>query len=427
MYNAAQARISQKRGSLRLRLSRGQGAETPIAIQLLSMSNFRWLWLSNGLTLMGFQIRNMGQAWITLDITDGSQFWVGVVNGTPAITIMVFSIMGGVAADRLPRQRILILTRMALAWLAFATAFLVATDLLAIWMLIVLGAMAGLMLAFNNPASQTLIVDIVGRERTMSAVSLNQGISNLGNIVGPAVGGLLIAYLGVDSVFFVLTGLYVGGSAAVLLLKLPKQEPRPPSPVVGDLVDGLKYVARTPHVAWLMFMAGLVIFVGMYLPMVPIYARDVLEVGSEGFGFLEAAFGVGALVGSAAITVMGNVRRKGLIIMLMAVMVGGSFVVFGLSRIFYLTLIVQVVIGIGASFWIASVTTVLQTTVDEEMRGRVMGVYFMAMQLMGFGWIIGGYVAETLGNTSTLLLAGIGFMVLNLLAYASSRPLREID
>ncbi len=84
-------------------------------------------------------------------------------------------------------------------------------------------------------------------------------------------------------------------------------------------------------------------------------------------------------------------------------------------------------IGIGASFWIASVTTVLQTTVHEEMRGRVMRVYFMAMQLMGFGWIIGGYVAETLGNTSALLLAGIGFMVLNLLAYASSRPLREID
>ena len=111
----------------------------------------------------------------------------------------------------------------------------------------------------------------------------------------------------------------------------------------------------------------------------------------------------------------------------MAVTVGGSFVVFGLSRIFYVTLLAQFVIGVGASFWITSVTTVLQTTVDEEMRGRVMGVYFMAIQLMGFGWIIGGYVAETLGNVNTLLLAGIGLMVLNLLAYASSKPLREID
>ena len=101
--------------------------------------------------------------------------------------------------------------------------------------------------------------------------------------------------------------------------------------------------------------------------------------------------------------------------------------VFGLSRNFYLTLAVQFVIGLGASFWIASVTTVLQTTVDEEMRGRVMGVYFMAMQLMGFGWIIGGFVAETLGNTSTLLLAGVGFMGLNILAYASSKPIRDID
>ena len=187
------------------------------------------------------------------------------------------------------------------------------------------------------------------------------------------------------------------------------------------------YVARTPHVAWLVFVAALIIFVGMYLPMVPVYARDVLKVGSQGFGFLEAAFGVGSFIGSATIALMSNVRRKGLVIMLASVTVGTSFIVFGLSAIFYVTLLAQFVIGIGASFWISSVTTVLQTTVDDEMRGRVMGVYFMAIQLMGFGWIIGGYVAESLGNESALLIAGGGFIVLNMVAFASSRSLREID
>ena len=412
---------------MRLGLGRRKGAETPAAIQLLAMANFRWLWLSNGLALMGFQIRNMGQAWVTLDITDGSQFWVGIVNGTPAVIIMVFSIIGGVAADRLPRQRILILARMALAWLAFATAFLVATDILTIWMLIVLGSLAGSMVAFNNPAGQTLIVDIVGRERTMTAVSLNQGISNLGTIVGPAVGGLLIAYVGVHSLFFVLTGLYFGAFGAALLLRLPTQEPRPPRPILGDLIEGLRYVARTPHVAWLVFVSGLVIFVGMYFPMVPVYARDVLKVGSQGFGYMEAAFGVGSFIGSAAIALMSNVRRKGLVIMLASITVGVSFIVFGLSATFYITLLAQFVIGIGAAFWISSVTTVLQTTVDDEMRGRVMGVYFMAIQMMGFGWIIGGYLAKMLGNVNALLVAGTGFVVLNLLAFASSRSLREID
>lgn len=391
------------------------------------MANFRWLWLSNGLALMSFQIRNMGQAWITLDLTGGSQFWVGVVNGTPAITIMIFSVLGGVAADRLPRQRILILARMTLAWLAFATAFLLAAQLLAIWMLIVLGAGAGLMLAFNNPAGQTLIVDIVGRERTMSAVSLNQAISNLGTIVGPAVGGLLIAFIGIHFVFFFLGALYLGSFAAVSLLKLPKEKPRPPRPIVGDLIEGLKYVARTPHVAWLMFLASLVIFVGMYFPMVPVYARDVLKVGPQGFGYLEASFGVGSLVGSASIAWMGGVRKKGLVIVVAAMTVGGGFVVFGLSIIYALTLLAQFVIGVGAAFWITSVTTVLQTTVPDEMRGRVMGVYFMAIQLMGFGWILGGYVAEMLGNINALLIGGFAFMGLNLLAYVGSKSIREID
>ena len=340
---------------------------------------------------------------------------------------MLFSILGGVAADRLSRRCILILARMTLAWLAFATAFLLSAQLLAIWMLIVPGAGAGLMLAFNNPAGQTLIVDIVGRERIMSAVSLNQAISNLGTIVGPAVGGLLFAFIGIQFVFFFLGALYVGAFAAVSLLKLPKEEPHPPRPILGDLVEGLKYVARTPHVAWLMFLASLVIFVGMYFPMVPVYARDVLKVGPQGFGYLEASFGVGSLVGSVSIASMGVVRRKGLVIVVAAMTVGGGFVVFGLSMIYAVTLVTQFVIGVAAAFWITSVTVVLQTTVPDEMRGRVMGVYFMAIQFMGFGWILGGYVAQTLGNVNVLLIAGFAFMGFNMLAYVSSKSIREIN
>ncbi|MCH8061127.1 MAG: MFS transporter [Chloroflexi bacterium] len=352
-------------------LGREEGVQVPVALQLLSMASFRWLWPGNGLALMGFQIRNMGQAWITLDLTGGSQFWVGVVNGTPAITIMLFSILGGVAADRLPRQRILILTRMTLAWLAFATAFLPAAQLLAIWM--------------------------------------------------------LIAFIGIQFVFFFLVALYFGAFAAVSLLNLPQEEPRPPRPILGDLVEGLKYVAKTPQVAWLMLMASLLIFAGMYLPMVLVYARDVLKVGPQGFGYLEAVFGVGSLVGLASIAWMGGVRRKGPVIVVAATTVGASMIVFVVWIIYPMTLPAQFVIGVGAAFWITSVTTVLQTTVPDEMRGRVMGVYFMVIQLMGFGWIIGGYMAQTLGNVNAVLIGGFAFMGLNLLAYVSSKSIREIN
>ena len=192
---------------------------------------------------------------------------------------------------------------------------------------------------------------------------------------------------------------------------------------MGDLIEGLKYVARTPHVAWLMFLASLVIFVGMYFPMVPVYARDVLKVGPQGFGYLEASFGVG----SVSIAWMGVVRRKGLVIVVAAMTVGGGFVVFGLSMIYAVTLVTQFVIGVAAAFWITSVTVVLQTTVPDEMRGRVMGVYFMAIQFMGFGWILGGYLAQTLGNVNALLIAGFAFMGFDMLAYVSSKSIREIN
>ena len=124
---------------------------------------------------------------------------------------------------------------------------------------------------------------------------------------------------------------------------------------------------------------------------------------------------------------LGGVRRKGLVIVAAASTVGGGFVVFGLSMIYAVTLVTQFVIGVAAAFWITSVTVVLQTTVPDEMRGRVMGVYFMAIQFMGFGWILGGYVAQTLGNVNVLLIAGFAFMGLNLLAYVSSKSIREIN
>ena len=124
---------------------------------------------------------------------------------------------------------------------------------------------------------------------------------------------------------------------------------------------------------------------------------------------------------------MGGVRRKGLVIAVAAMTVGASKVVLGLSIIYFVNVVAQFVIGVGAAFWITSVTTVLRTSVPDEMRGRVMGVYFMAIQLMGFGWILGGYVAQTLGNVNSLLLGGGAFMGLNLLAYLGSKSIREID
>ncbi|MEE8363105.1 MAG: MFS transporter, partial [Dehalococcoidia bacterium] len=231
---------------------RPAGAERakPVAIELLGMANFRWLLLGNALVMMSFQIRNMGQSWLVLELTD-SQLWVGIVNGAPAITIMLLGMFGGVIADRLDRRRILIVVRLSLAVLAFGTAFVIASGAVEVWHILLLGVGAGVSLAFNLPTSQVLVQDVVGAKRLMGAAALNLTLSNLGTIIGPAVGGILIARSGVESVFYMLGAMYVVALLATVFLRTEKSAPRPPQPVLRSLVEGLRYVVATPHVAWL--------------------------------------------------------------------------------------------------------------------------------------------------------------------------------
>lgn len=311
--------------------------------------------------------------------------------------------------------------------LSFLTAFLITTQVVELWHILLLVVLAGGVVAFDWPTAQTIVYDAVGRERLLNAVSLNSIGNNLASIVGPSIAGVLIAFSGVDTVLYCIGGAYFAALVALLFVRLetPARQNRGPS-ALRDLAEGLAYVRRTPHVAWLLFLGCVVIFAGVLLMMLPVYARDVLDVGAKGLGFLMGAYGAGGLIASASLAIMGSVKRQARIVVAASVTYGLVMLVFAFSTNFQLSLTCSFLMGVGAMYWVNNMNTLIQTTVPEEMRGRVMGIFRITKQSMPLGWLLGGVMSTFLGNVVTLVICAVMFIGFNLLAYLRSSQLREI-
>ena len=399
------------------------------ALALLSIHDYRFLLVSNGLAFAGFQIRNMGQAWLALEET-GSTIWVGIVNVAPALGLIMFSLIGGVVADRSDRRAILVRTKFLISGLAFLTAFLVSSGQIEMWHLIPIGIAAGALASFNNPASQTLVMDVVGRDRMMPAVSLNQTLGNLATIAGPALGGVLLATFGLDSIFYLLGGVYLIAFLANTRIRTrTSPEPGPSRPFFADLKEGIVYVWGTPHVRALLFVSITAIFIGVFPALIPLYARDILDVPFDpevAYGALLGSTGAGALVGSLALVALGAVKKKSRLLVLAITLVSTAMILFGISRWFPLSMFATFLFGMAGSAFMTGTGTLVQTSVDPAMRARVSSVFLLMFQLFPLGWIIGGSLAELIGPTEALIAAALAAFVPAMLAFALSSEIRRV-
>lgn len=285
-------------------------------------------------------------------------------------------------------------------------AYLVSTGNAEVWHLLITGFLLGIAFALSNPATQTIVMDLVGRDRMVSAQSLNTTVSNIGTLVGPAVGGILIAKYGISSIFWLLAGVY--GVAWLAFLRVPGRDPEPDASKGGwgsaftQMGEGVRYAAGESRVKWLMFSLIGVLFWGTIPPIIPIYARDVLEVGASGFGYMNAAWGGGALLGAIAIFVVGDVPKKGIVITIATLLLAGTNSLFALSTNYPLSLLLLGFSGMAGGIWITLVFTLIQTTVKDKMRGRVMGLAMSALMMLGFGFMLGGVRADSIGPAAAL-------------------------
>jgi len=408
--------------------SAATGSSVRASLSIFGVRGFPFLLVANASMFVGFQVRNMGQSWLVLELTDSS-FLVGVVNAMPSMALLVLSPIGGVMADRYNRRVVSFIGRSFVALMSYFVGFLVATDSIEWWHLMVTGVFMGIAFALSNPASQTIVMDIVGRERMVTAQSLNTTISNLGNMVGPAVGGILVAAYGNAAVFWLIAAIYTVSSLAFIWIP-----GKTPEGVVGgwksgflEMRAGFSYAWNTDRVRWLLVMTMGVIFWGILQPVLPIYARDILAVGPDGYGYIAGAWGGGALVAALVIFFMGGLRKKGLASVVSVFFTSLGHALFAASTNYPLSLFAIFVAGAASGVWMTAVFALLQTVVADEMRGRVMGIAMSTMMMMGFGLMLGGTIADVFSPALALYVSAVGWSALALLAYWRSSELRSLE
>lgn len=334
---------------------------------------------------------------------------------------------GGVLVDRLNRRSLLIGIRLSLAGIALLTALLVVMDLIEIWHLLMLAFAVALFDVSGMTTSQTLIVDLVPKEKLFGANAVYSATGNLAMVIGPALAGIIIAQVGVELAFAFSAVMFVAAAAATTKLQVPEIRARESVTTIWeDLKGGLRYVAETPVLQWLLLLGITVIAVGVWFALVPRFARDVLESGATGYGMILSARGVGGLAGMLTLIAAGNVRRLAVVLLCCAL----AFAVLVVTFAFSTSLVMAAAIGFGLGvvfiWWPATLRTAFQHAGTDEMRGRVMSLFSLVGQLLTFGWLVGGLLSEAIGPQATMLLVAGICALLNGLAYGVSADLRSI-
>ena len=379
--------------------------------------DYRYLWTGTMLMSAGQWIQQITLGWLLYDLT-GSSVLLGALNGLRALPFLVSSPIAGVAADRMDRRKILINTQFVLLVTALGMGTLVASGLLQVWHLFLFTLITGAAWAFNEPVRQTLVPNLVPKEDLINAVALHSAGFNLTKVIGPALGGLLIALFGAAGNFFVQGLAYAGVLVTLYVMHVP---PTPvqarQSSVVANLKEGFAYVWSTPTVLALM-VADLVprIFAVPYQALMPVFQKDVLGVGPEGLGMLMAAPGVGAVLSTLLLaSIAHSFRRKGLLVLGGLISLGVFLILFSRTTSFPLALVILVAVGGCQIMFMATVNAMVQMTVPDALRGRVMSLYMLDRGLMPAGSLMAGVTAHFIGAPATVSLMGLIVIVLAVL------------
>jgi len=393
----------------------------------LSTRNYRLYWLGLVCYVLGHRAEFTTFAWLTWALTHEPIYlgWLGLAQGVPMVLFQPF---GGVLADRTNRLRLLIGTQ-TLTALVLTTAFaLTVLGVARVGHLLALAALSNVFRAFDEPSRLSLVPQLVDRARLPNAIALGSIPWQAGRILGPAITGVLIAAFG-GSVGF---GLAAAAccTALVLYARLRVGATAPAGDgqhVFRALADGLSFVAH--HVEFL-GLIGLALFNALfglsYVALLPVFADWYFHAGSTGFGLLNAAHGVGAIAGTLVIaTFIHRIRRPGPMLLATAVAMGLALMAFSQSTALGLAMAVLVVVGFANTFYLTQVTTHLQQTVPEHLRGRVLGLYSLCWNMLPLGGLIAGVLAAAVDARFAILVGG-GMVAINALALLTSPRLRAI-
>jgi len=380
----------------------------PHGLRALNHRDFRRFYAAQLLALVGGWMQTVAQAWLVLQLTD-SPFKLGLISTLQFSPILMFSLVAGAVADRLPKRGLLVTTQTTLACQALLLGALVSTGRVQYGHVAVLGLVLGFANVVDQPARQSFVMDMVGKGDVANAVALNSAAFNAARIVGPAVAGVLIGRVGVGPVFFINSVGFVGVILTLLRLEargLPARERR--ATMLEEIVEGLRYARRTPR---LLLALGLVLSVSLFVfnftVYVPLLARTVLGLGAEGFGFLMASLGVGAVAGALTVGGFGSREPELGRMFLSAAVAFAALLGLGLTRHVWTAAPLLFVTGYFGIMLMATCNTSMQLRAPDALRGRVMSLYtWVTGGVFPIGAFLVGSISQAWGVSAAFLWNG---------------------
>jgi MFS family permease len=399
----------------------------PGRITAFGHRNYRLFFTGQLISLIGTWMQQVAQAWLVLQLT-GDPIWLGIVATAQFLPVIVLGLFAGVAADALPKRRVLLAAQTAMMILAFVLAALVIADVVEVWMIVGLAFLLGIANAVDMPVRQAFAIELVGREDVGNAVALNSAMFNGARIVGPAAAGLAIGAFGVAAAFLLNGFSFLAVIIGLRLidereLRLPPRIDRPKTvrAVVRNLSEGLAFVRQTPVVLLAVVVVGSVATVGMnWQVLIPAFAANELQSDAAGYGFLMAASGIGSVLAALRLVFGGRPRPTRLATG--ALILGVASLALGASRVFPVSLGLMVIVGFGSILMAATGNTTIQLAVPDHLRGRVMSVYTTVFSAsVPLGGLAMGAIASGFGTALAIGLGGILTIAVGLGALAWGR------
>ena len=395
----------------------------PVALRALRSRNYRLFVAGQLISLIGTWMQMVAQSWLIYRLTRSAAL-LGLIGFAGQIPVFLLAPFGGVIADRLNRHRIIIATQSVMMGLAFILAALTLSGHVQVWHLFVLASVLGVTNAFDIPARQAFLVEMVDRDDIVNAIALNSSMVNGARVAGPAIAGLVVAAVG-EGWCFLLNGIsYVAVIGALLMMRVHLSKETRVHPSAWDsIVEGFTYSWHTKPVRALLLLLGLISLMGMpYSVLMPIVADHILHGGANAYGILMSASGLGALAGAATLTLRRHIRGLGAWVAASAVGFGVSLIAFSFSRSLWLSAVLLVPAGFFVMVEMAASNTLIQSMIPDRLRGRVMAVYsMMFMGMAPFGALLSGALAAPLGAPETVALGG-SVCIAGGLLFAASLP-----
>lgn len=376
----------------------------------LNHRNFRIFFFGQGLSLVGTWMQQIALSWLVYRLTD-SALLLGVVGFSTQIATFLLAPLAGVIADRHHRHRLLLLTQSAAMIQASILAILVLTHTITVWQIIVLSLVLGIINGFDIPVRQAFTADmVINRDDLSNAIALNSSMVNAARLVGPSIGGFLIAEAGEGTCFLLNALSYVAVLGSLMSMRVPKRELGGKGKAVWhELKEGVKYTFGFMPIRTILLLLSLVSMIGGGVQiLMPVFARDVLHGGAEMLGLLMGSTGLGALAGAMFLASRKSVLGLGRIIVIACCLFGFGMIGFVLTKSAAFSMLMLVLCGFGMIVQMASSNSILQSMVEEDKRGRVMSFYTMAfMGMSSFGSLFAGSVAHHWGTFAVFFSGGL--------------------